>query len=457
MKKTILISLGKYVEARIYALIHDSIVDRLTQDQNLRIVLVTPDAEIESNLREKFENGNVIIERYSEQPRQNVFQRAFHFFYSYLIYTPTTRLVSSYGVRADKPRPLWRYWNYPFKWIIANSFGKSKWIKTKLIPQLYFYVFPKRSYKYLFERYHPDLVFLTNACIWDVDFAFLVEAKRWKIATIGIPGNWDHLSKYFLPFKPDRLLVWSEQVKREALNFQGYLEDSIQIIGAPYVDFFLRKETLESRREFLKKMSFPRDAKLVSYFSQGPYSLDGPDLVNMILNMIEDESMENVRIVIRVHPRAIFEKEKYIPFRDNPLIYIDEVKDLASVDSFKYYANLLFHSDVVVTTYSSVAAEGSIFDRPTIIAGFDGYKKRPLYQSVRRHRNFTHFQDVLATGGVREVKSQDEFLSSIKEYLAYPERDREERAALRKEIFGYADGQNTQRLHGEVLKFLKRE
>lgn len=451
--KTIFVSLSSKIFARTYALIPDSVVDLLGKNKDLRIVLLSPKSLVTASLQEKFTAPNFLIIEYPERPHKNILQRAFHFFYSFLIFTPTTKLVSSYGVRADRPRPLWRYWNHPFKWFIANVLGKSDWIKEKMVPYLYPRLFVERPYKYLFEKYRPDLVFITDICVWDLEF--LVEAKRWGIRTIGMPANWDHLSKYYIPFKPDRLLVWSDQVKREALDYQGYRGDFVRIVGAPHLDFLLRDGTIYSRKKFLEKFNFPESVKLISYFSQGPYSLDGADYIDMLLKMIKEESLDKkIRIIIRPHPHAIHERGKYTPFDKNHLIGMDNVGDWDSLSHVQHYANLLYHSDVIVTTYSSVAAEGSIFDRPTIIAGFDGYKNRSIYQSVRRHRRFTHFRDVLATGGVRETKSPDEFLAAVKEYLARPQNDHGGRFKLRQEIFGYSDGKSSQRICNEILGYL---
>src|SRR3989338_7784872 len=449
--KTMFVSISNPPVYRNFALFPNSVVEQISNDKNYRMVLL-----VRKNLFPKFveeHKSKFVIEEFEESQKRTLIQKLFYFFYSYLIFTDTTMLVSSYGVRADKPRPLYKYWNFPFKLLLANTLGKSKWVKEKFVPRLYFYVYRDRPYQYLFDKYLPERVFLTNICIWPADLEFLIEAKRLGIKSVGMPANWDHLSKYYIPFKPDKLLVWSPQVKYEALKFQGYKEKDIKMVGAPQLDFLLNPENIAKRSDVLKKFGFPENAKLLTFFSQGPYSLDGADLINMILQWINaGELPKNTYIVIRPHPSGLKEIDKYLPFKENPRIYIDDVEGWSSIPRVVNYLNLLYHSDIVLTTYSSIAAEASIYDNPTIIAGFDGYKNRPLYQSVRRHAKFTHFQYLLPIGGIKVVLSQEEMLKAIKTYFAQPQADSEKRKKLAEEVFGFLDGKNVSRITDEVLK-----
>lgn len=451
--KTIFVSISNPVVFRNFALFPDSVVEQIAGGENYRIVLL-----IKKNLANGFVEKNkdkFIIEEFDENLKKNFIQKLFYFFYSYLIFTDTTMLVSSYGVRADKPRPLYKYWNFPFKIFLANTFGKSRWIKEVLAPKMYLWIFSNRPYGYLFDKYRPELVFLTNICIWPADLEFLAEAGRRGIKSIGMPANWDHMSKYYIPFKPDKLLVWSRQVKYEAVKFQNYNDEQIKIIGAPQIDFLINKNNLLSREEFNKKTGFPDGCKIITFFSQGPYSLDGADLVDMILEWIKEGKLpQNLRIIIRPHPSGYKEIDKYLPFKDDHLVYIDDVEGWSSVENTKNYINVLFHSDVVLTTYSSIATEASIFDRPTVIAGFDGYKSRPIYQSVRRHKKFTHFQYLLAFGAIRVTETSDQMFGAISEYLKRPELDHAARLKLREEVFGFIDGKNSERIVREITAML---
>lgn len=222
--------------------------------------------------------------------------------------------------------------------------------------------------------------------------------------------------------------------------------------GAPQVDFLVRPENIMPRDEFLKKIGFEKDSMIATFFSQGPYSLDGPDICEMILKSIDNSILpKNLRLIIRPHPSGYKEGAKYLPFKDNHNVYIDDVEGWSSVPRALNYVNVLRHSDVVVTTYSSIAVEASIFDRPTIIAGFDGYKSRPLYQSVRRHKRFTHFQYLLSFGAIKVIESRNDFLPAINEYLANPEKDHEARVRIREEVFGKLDGKNAERIVREII------
>jgi len=454
--KTIFFSVSNAVIFRNLASFQGSVLDLLAHEENIKTIVL-----VRKGQKLPFEFGahpNILIEEIDENIKRNIIQNAFYFFFSFLIFTDTTKLVSSYGVRADKPRPLWRFWNYPLKIFISKTFGKSEWVKKVLAPKIYLWLFPERLYKNLFEKYRPDLAFLPNICIWPNDLQLLVEAKRRGIKTVGMHGNWDHFSKYFIPFQTDKMLVWSEPVKEEAIKFQSYEQKSVEVVGGPHVDYFIGEASRESRQDFLKRLGFAPDSIVILFASQGPYSLDGADLVEMILNWIRvGELDKKTRLIIRPHPSGIMEKEKYERFQGDPLVYFDSAKDCQLLPGFRHYINVLRHADLLITTYSTVGPDGVLMDRPVIVAGFDGYKKRPIYQSVRRHKNFTHYQLISKIGGIRIVEQQAEFLPAIKDYLANPKRDATERAILRRKIFGWTEGKNSARVIDVIKKTLYNE
>ena len=451
--KTIFFSVSNVAIFRNLASFQGSVLNLLSRDENIKtIVLVRRGSKLPFDFAGR---PNILIEEIEENIKRNLIQNAFYFFFSFLIVTDTTKLVSSYGVRADKPRPLWRFWNYPLKIFISKTFGQSEWIKKIFAPKIYLWLFPERLYKELFDKYKPVLAFLPNICIWPNDLQLLVEAKRQGIKTVGMHGNWDHFSKYFIPFQTHRMLVWSEPVKAEAVKFQSYEPQSVAVVGGPHVDYFVGEASRESRGDFLKRLNFPPDSILILFASQGPYSLDGADLVEMILNWIRaGELNAKIRLIIRPHPSGIMEKEKYERFRGDPLVYFDSAKDCQLLPGFKHYINVLRHADLLVTTYSTVGPDGALMDRPVIVAGFDGYKQRPIYQSVRRHKNFTHYQLISKIGGIKIAERRAEFLPAIKNYLVRPECDAAERAILRREVFGFTDGKNSARIVSEIKKKL---
>lgn len=442
------------------ALLPGSILDSLAQaarERGFKVVAVIKKGafdELKERIRNQF-GDCVVVENCEEFLHRNILQRITHFFYSYLIFTGTTKLVSSYNVRSDRARPLLSYWNQPFKLLIYKVFGGSRWVKEYITPRFYLLAFNKRPYKYLFEKHHPDLVFLTTPFNWPFDLELLAEAKRFGVKTAGIPGNWDHLSKYYIPFKVDKLLVWSELIKDEAIRHQNYKDEQIKIVGAPQIDFYLRKDTVGPRDLFLRSLGFQTSVRFVTYFSQGPYTPDGADYVDMVIKWIEEGILDkNLRIVVRPHPQGLWEAEKYARFEGHPLVHIDRVDGWSTAENVRSYINLLKHSDIVITHYSTVAVEASIFDRPAIIAGFDGYKIRPTYQSLRRHKILTHFQYLIPLGGVRVTESPDELLKTLQEYLKNPRLDSSNREKLKYKVFGHLDGQNTQRVVDEIISML---
>lgn len=456
-KKTLLISISSPQILRNFGLVKDSVLDRLSYNDDIRFVILTKRGDFDPKALCLTGPAEVLVEQYDEDKKRGILERFFHFCYSYLLWTDTTKIVSSYGVRSDKPRPFWRFYNYPFKYFLGNVLGRSRRIKLELVPWLYMKIVRTRQYRTFFERHRPEMVFLPDVCLWPADLEFLVEAKRQGVRTIAMPGNWDHLSKYFIPFRADTLLVWSDEVKDEAVQYQLYAPEAVCVTGAPQADFFIDPAYRLARTEYLDVMKFPHDSILLSFASSGPYSVDGADYIDMVLGWIDEGRLDQrCRIVLRTHPKARSERGLYERYVGHPRVFMDHREGWSSVDAARNYIDFLVHASVVFATYSSVTTDASLFDRPTIITSFDGYKDRPMYQSVRRQGRFTHFQNVIKTGGIRVVERPNEFLRALQEYTARPETDRANRERLRKEVFGPADGNNATRVAQKIIEEVRR-
>ncbi len=428
---------------------------------DLRIVFLVlkKDYERYKTFLTRFPSSRVIIEPVSLSFKRTLFQKLMRFFYSYLLYTNTTRILATMGMRPGEPPAGGNRFAAPLKWLIANSFGRLRFVRLKVAPLLYYLAFRDRPLAPVFEKYHPDAVFLSS--MYDrFETQVIPEAKRRGIRTIAMPASWDHVDKYYLPFHADVFVAHSEQIKRAAIRFQSYAPKSVIVTGYPHFDFLSGIESMLPREEVLASLHLPAGARYILYVSGSAYCPDEPDIVAEMLKWIDAGAFgENRYIVLRPYLGSRskdkdFDAEKYARLALHPRLRVFDKRGVEKLDESVLYLNVMRHSAMVLAVYSTVFLESVIFDRPLVAAPFDGWNKRPLYRSIRRFEGFEHFKDVAAIGAIRAARSFPELKKVISDYFAHPERDAEKREKMRREICWKLDGRSSERLVNLILENL---
>jgi len=440
--------------------VFEKILEILKTRDDLRFVFLVPE-ELFRKFSYRFlphQSESCAVEGIAVTKKLTTGQRLFRFFYSYLIYTGTTHLLASMGTRPDEMRPGSRF-IAPFKMGIAYTFGRSRLVKTRIIPLLFNRIFRERPFGDLFERYAPQGVFLPNLYSW-FDTLLAREAAERGIKTLGMVANWDHIDKYFMPFRADRFLAQSAQVKDGAVREQAYRAEDVGLAGYPYFDFVWRKEYVVKRDEFMARWNFPDDAKVLLYISGSSYCPDEPEVIEEILGVMDRGGFPgNTHLIIRPYlggrfKDKDFDEKKFNKFEEHPAVRMYRRESWSDLGETISYLNIMAHADVVMSGFSTAALEVSLFDRPLISIGFDGYRRRPFHRSVRRFEYFTHFQDVFRIGAVRVVRDFPQLYDAISGYLKNPRLDAERRARMREMMCYKLDGRASDRILGEVIKMI---
>ncbi len=465
--KTIFISLSSPTILRNFFLVPDGVFDKL-KNSKIKIVLLAQSAAC-GQISKKFSGGNIFIEPIKLQWKMTIPQRIYNFFSTYLIFTGSLRLFSSLGVRNDIPAAGGRLGQlmYPLKAAVSRTLGKSLWIKKILMPKIDGLVYRSRPFKHIFEKHKPDLVFIPDV-IGLQGIGILREAKRQKIKTLGMCGSWDHFAKKYEPLKVDRLLVWNEVLKKEAVELHNYNENNVFAVGVPQYDLFARKNLLMERKEFFDKFNLDMEKALIFFASEAKHSPDDGDIVEMMLNfMKENKFLSGAQIFLRPYPGVKFDHQKFDKFNGASNLYINWIEldksfGMAShpwiptLDRMIDFMNIIYHSDIIINTYSSISVEASAFLKPIININFDGYKKRPFNKSVKRFELLSHYKHVSETGGVRMAGNEKDLLDAINEFLSNPKSNLENTVRLRDKMCFKIDGKSSERIADHILDFLPR-
>ena len=426
------------------------------KDQNLKIVFI-----VAESFKGKFDfasyiRPNFLVEFVPGLGKKfdNFWQKLFFFFYSHLIFTKTTLMLSTMGMRPDEPAGGGRLYLAPIKWLIANTFGRLRFVRKRVVPYLYYKIYSSRPFKVYFDKYKPDMVFVPHL-FGHFDQLLLAEAKKNGTKTLGMISNWDHFDKFYLPFQADKLLAQSEQVKKFAINYQSYKKDQIFLVGFPQFDMLAGKQHEVPRAEFYKNVGLPEDGRFILYISGSSYAPDEPDIIEKILKWIDSGKFgSNIYLVLRPYlggrgKDKEFDKLKYDRFQEHP-----KVKFLNKPEHKEIYFGAMRHTSVAVIIYSTAFMEAVAMDVPAVSVAFDGNKKRPFHRSVRRLALREHYKDIFDTGGVRQTRNFEELYNALKNYLDDKNIDSDKREVMRKELMYKVDGRSSGRIVNKVIELL---
>ncbi len=454
--KTLLFSVSASDCFKNFLAFPNSVFELLGNDVDdgvVRLVFVVP--EEKTFLRETLdayvrEHPSVAVEYVRVAPRRGL-ERPLAFFYSYFVYSGTTRTLATMSMRLGEAPGGGKRWLAPLKWLIANTFGRVRFLSEPLVEFLYELLFPRPFFD-LFSKYKPDLVFTPN--LHDrFDQEVSREAKLRHVERIGMVLNWDHWDKYYLPFVPERLLAQSEQLKDFAIRYQGKNAERIEITGYPFLDHLVRPEHTLAREKVLDDLGFPRDAQYILYVAGSMYSPDEPDIIEQMLAWAETKEIgENVYFVIRPYPGGrgkdeAFDQKKFEGFAKHPRVSFQMQKFWAGFETNVAFMNIVRHAGVVLAVYSTAVLPSVAMNRPTMTFMFDGYKERPYHRSIKRFALREHYRDALTTGGQASAYDFDDLKNKLKTFLAHPETDDDKRAVMRPRVVGPLDGGASRRIY----------
>lgn len=331
---------------------------------------------------------------------------------------------------------------------------------------------PDNYCKEYFEKYQPDLVFTPNMFSAE-DLRMMRAAKRRGIPTVATAKSWDVLTtKAFTRVKADRLLVFNEINKEEAIRIGDYTSSRVTVTGFPQFDVYARDEWRETREAFCKRLGLNPERRIVLMAVPGdwktPYTKE--ILTELDRRIDANAFVKPLQILARLHPKYMdsSEGEQYRHIvMDRPGTHFNTEKefsiDMGVANVFQWtfadkdiyhLANSIYHSDLIINTESTLTLDGAALDKPSILIAYDGTHTLPYWDSVARVYEREHYHNVVTTGAVPLVKSDDELQKEINAFLSDGDYLRKEREALKARLLYKSDGQSAKRTADAVLSFL---
>jgi hypothetical protein len=314
----------------------------------------------------------------------------------------------------------------------------------------------------LFDRYRPSLLVTSSPGLILSEVPLLRTAARRGVRSMAIDPSWDNFTNKLLPVRRvDRLIVWNDLMKQQALEWHGYQPEEIRVAGTPQWDLYFKPGPVVTREAFFRRVGADPQRKLVTLTTTPRELYAHHDHVLRVLAeaVRADRWPCAAQILVRLHPRD--DRNAYAAFESTPHVIIEKpfrstvrAGDGLDIDvtaeSQQHLADTLRHSDVIVNVASTIAIEAAIFDTPVVNISFDGEAPSPWERSSRRYYRFTHYVNVTRHDAVRVAETPASLIEEIGRYLADPTRDRDGRRRVALEQCQFLDGRSAERVAGFV-------
>lgn len=313
----------------------------------------------------------------------------------------------------------------------------------------------------LFDEHQPSLVVAANPGLVFSEVPLLRTARRRGVFAMAIDPSWDNFTNKLIPVRHvDRLIVWNEIMKTQAVELHGYRPDAIRVTGAPQFDPHFRASARATRAEFFARVGADPLKKLIA-LTTTPRSLyrDHDFVLRALAAAVNGGALEGAQVLVRLHPRD--ERAAYDGFAGVPNVIVEKpfrdtvtVADGLAIDVMpehqRHLGDTLCHADVVVNVASTISIEACIFDTPVVNICFDG-AERPYVESATRYYRFTHYVNITRRAAVRVAQSPDEMVAMTARYLADPSLDRAGRRQVVLDQCQFTDGRSAERVSQCVL------
>ena len=271
--------------------------------------------------------------------------------------------------------------------------------------------------------HRPDVVLLTPlvGVVASPQLDYLQSAKALGYPTALCVWSWDHLSsKAILRSIPDRLLVWNETQREEAVALHAVPPEQVIVTGAQCFDQWFDRKPSTDRGTFCRTIGLPDDRPFLLYVCSALFQGSASEalFVQRWIRALRESRLEplaSTPIVVRPHPARMKEwaEVDLSVERDVTLRGRNPVDTEAKTD----YFDSLSHSAAVVGLNTSAFLEGAIAGRPVFAT--------LLPEHYENQEGTIHFHYLLNVGGglLHTARTLADHVEQLNGALQAPERE----------------------------------
>jgi hypothetical protein len=240
---------------------------------------------------------------------------------------------------------------------------------------------PSREAVDLIARVDPDLLLLTPLLYFrshQVDH--VRAAQRHGIRSIVGIGSWDHLTtKGLIHEVPDRVLVWNEAQKGEAIDLHGVPADRVRVTGSQAYDHWFAMTPSTTREAFCEQVGLPADRPILLYLCSSsfiaPYEVGFVRRWVAAIRASSDPRLREAGLLVRPHPqnadqwKGVDLEAEFGHVAVWPRNGVNPIGGAARSD----YFDSMYHAEAVVGVNTSGMIESGIIGRPVYAVQVDEF------------------------------------------------------------------------------------
>ena len=178
-----------------------------------------------------------------------------------------------------------------------------------------------RSIKGYIRSFQPDVLLVTPLVVHGtLQSEYLKAAKKLGVVSAHCVASWDNLTtKGVIRGNPDKVIVWNEVQKEEAVTLHGVSPEKVVVTGSQYFDPWFTHQPSRTRPEFCRVVGLPPDQLIVLYLCSSNFMAPNePPFVLRWIAALRNSGIPRLAeagILIRPYPEYV-DKWKAIDFGD---------------------------------------------------------------------------------------------------------------------------------------------
>ena len=226
----------------------------------------------------------------------------------------------------------------------------------------------------------PDVMLVTPLIkIGSSQPEYVKSAKALNVPVAFPVFSWDNLStKGLIHVQPDRVLVWNERQRTEAVEMHGVAPADVVVTGAPrFDDFFAMRP--QPRDQFCSGHGLDPAGPIVTYLCSSEFvaGREVEFVQRWVGEVRRDPALAPCNILVRPHPREQKQWRSFAPSGGRIAVSMPR-----AINADQTLFDTLYHSAAVVGLNTSAQLEAGIVGRPvlTILASeFTGGQQGTLH------------------------------------------------------------------------------
>jgi hypothetical protein len=244
---------------------------------------------------------------------------------------------------------------------------------------------------------------------------YLQSAQALGYPTALCVWSWDHLSsKAILRSLPDRVFVWNETQRDEALSLHKVPPERMIVTGAQCFDQWFDRRPSTDHGDYCRKVGLPEDRPFLLYVCSALFHGSPSEalFVQRWIRAVRSSGLEplaSMPIVVRPHPARLKEWTD-LDMTSDPSVVLWG-RNPVDPDAKTDYFDALHHSAAVVGINTSAFLEGAIAGRPVFAT--------LLPEHYENQEGTIHFHYLLNVGGglLHTARTLDQHCVQLNETL----------------------------------------